>query len=234
MAHGPRVRDRAILTAMSPTLDELTALLTLEPIEPGLFRGRQPRHRLQRVFGGQVAAQALVAAGAHRRGQVGALAARLLPAPGRPRGPDPVLTWSGSATGARSATRRVVARQHGEVDLLHDRVVPGARGRLRAPGRDARRRSQRPRTRRRWPARSAADPARRARSWAQEWAALDVRLSPARGPAAASRRRHAPGAARGSGSGRPARSRRPVAARLRAHLRQRPDPARRRAGAARA
>jgi acyl-CoA thioesterase-2 len=37
-------------------------LLELEPLEVNLFRGRQPDTSLQRVFGGQVAAQALMAA----------------------------------------------------------------------------------------------------------------------------------------------------------------------------
>jgi acyl-CoA thioesterase-2 len=41
---------------------ELTDLLDLEEIEVGLFRARQPTTRLQRVFGGQVLAQALTAA----------------------------------------------------------------------------------------------------------------------------------------------------------------------------
>jgi len=41
--------------------DELAALLDLETIDVNLFRGIQPDTALQRVFGGQVAAQALVA-----------------------------------------------------------------------------------------------------------------------------------------------------------------------------
>ena len=48
---------------MSETLDRLVDLLNLEQIELDIFRGRSPTHRLQRVFGGQVAGQALVAAG---------------------------------------------------------------------------------------------------------------------------------------------------------------------------
>ena len=48
---------------MSETLDRLVDLLNLEQIELDIFRGRSPEHRLQRVFGGQVAGQALVAAG---------------------------------------------------------------------------------------------------------------------------------------------------------------------------
>lgn len=41
---------------------ELVELLDLEKIEDNLFRGRQPDTQMQRVFGGQVAAQSLVAA----------------------------------------------------------------------------------------------------------------------------------------------------------------------------
>jgi len=43
-------------------VDDLLALLDLEPIEQNLFRGQSPDEKRQRVFGGQVAGQALVAA----------------------------------------------------------------------------------------------------------------------------------------------------------------------------
>jgi acyl-CoA thioesterase-2 len=45
------------------SLDELVDLLNLEEIESDLFRARQPETGLQRAFGGQVLAQALIAAG---------------------------------------------------------------------------------------------------------------------------------------------------------------------------
>ena len=49
---------------MMPTsLEALLVLLDLEPLEVNLFRGLSPETPHQRVFGGQVAAQALVAAG---------------------------------------------------------------------------------------------------------------------------------------------------------------------------
>ena len=48
---------------MNEALKELLDLLDLEQIELDIFRGRSPEERIQRVFGGQVAAQALVAAG---------------------------------------------------------------------------------------------------------------------------------------------------------------------------
>ncbi|MGV9572950.1 hypothetical protein ACWDRX_27225, partial [Streptomyces nigra] len=43
--------------------ERLVDLLDLEQIEVNIFRGRSPQESLQRVFGGQVAGQALVAAG---------------------------------------------------------------------------------------------------------------------------------------------------------------------------
>jgi acyl-CoA thioesterase-2 len=49
---------------MTKALDRVLDLLNLEQLEVGLFRGRSPEgERRQRVFGGQVAGQALVAAG---------------------------------------------------------------------------------------------------------------------------------------------------------------------------
>ena len=48
---------------MTKALDRLLELLDLEQIEANIFRGRSPDERRQRVFGGQVAGQALVAAG---------------------------------------------------------------------------------------------------------------------------------------------------------------------------
>ena len=47
---------------MPQSVAELIDLLDLEEIEIGLFRARQPDTQLQRVFGGQVLAQALMAA----------------------------------------------------------------------------------------------------------------------------------------------------------------------------
>ena len=47
---------------MPTELDNLIGLLDLEQIEVNLFRGHSPQDRWQRVFGGQVIAQALIAA----------------------------------------------------------------------------------------------------------------------------------------------------------------------------
>jgi acyl-CoA thioesterase-2 len=48
---------------MQEILDRLIELLDLEELEVNIFRGRSPQENRQRVFGGQVAGQALVAAG---------------------------------------------------------------------------------------------------------------------------------------------------------------------------
>lgn len=48
---------------MSEALGELLAYLTLEPIDDIRFEGKTPRETRQRVFGGLVAAQALLSAG---------------------------------------------------------------------------------------------------------------------------------------------------------------------------
>jgi len=47
---------------MSSAVKGLLEILDLEPLELNLFRGRSPQDRWQRVFGGQVIGQALVAA----------------------------------------------------------------------------------------------------------------------------------------------------------------------------
>ena len=47
---------------MSSAVKGLLEILDLEPLELNLFRGRSPQDRWQRVFGGRVIGQALVAA----------------------------------------------------------------------------------------------------------------------------------------------------------------------------
>ena len=56
------MRRRCETEAVTTALDELVTLLDLEAIEVNIFRGRSPDENRQRVFGGQVAGQALVAA----------------------------------------------------------------------------------------------------------------------------------------------------------------------------
>jgi len=59
---GLRRADAAFGEAMASAVQELLDILDLEPLELNLFRGRSPQARWQRVFGGQVIGQALVAA----------------------------------------------------------------------------------------------------------------------------------------------------------------------------
>jgi acyl-CoA thioesterase-2 len=97
---------------MATAVDALVSLLDLEPIEVNIFRGSSPDDRRQRVFGGQVAGQALVAAGRTvERGTVHSLHAYFL----RPGDPAvPILYEVDRIRDGRSfTTRRVVAIQHG-------------------------------------------------------------------------------------------------------------------------
>ena len=53
---------KAALPKTGGALEQLLSILDLEPLEENLFRGRSPQHGWQRVYGGQVLGQALVAA----------------------------------------------------------------------------------------------------------------------------------------------------------------------------
>ncbi|MEU6118044.1 acyl-CoA thioesterase II [Streptomyces sp. NPDC047117] len=99
---------------MNDALESLLDLLTLERIEEDIYRGQSRPAVVPRVFGGQVAAQALVAAG------------RTVPAdrpphslhayflrPGDPGAPI-VYTVDRIRDGRSFTTRRVVAVQHGQ------------------------------------------------------------------------------------------------------------------------
>jgi len=100
---------------MTKAIDRLLELLDLEQIEVNIFRGRSPDERRQRVFGGQVAGQALVAAGrtvpADR--PVHSLHAYFI-RPGDPAVPI-VYTVDRVRDGRSFTTRRVTAIQHGKV-----------------------------------------------------------------------------------------------------------------------
>jgi acyl-CoA thioesterase-2 len=111
-------------------VDDLCALLDLEAIEVNIFRGVSPDEDRQRVFGGQVAGQALVAAArtvAVDSGPVHSLHAYFL----RPGDPTiPILYDVDRIRDGRSfTTRRVVAIQHGKpifnLQASFHRVEPG-------------------------------------------------------------------------------------------------------------
>src|SRR3954449_4665061 len=100
---------------MPQSVTELLDLLDLEEIEIGLYRARQPRSRLQRVFGGQVLAQALVAATRTVPAErlLHSLHAYFLVG-GRPDTPI-VYDVETVRDGGSFSSRRVVARQGGRV-----------------------------------------------------------------------------------------------------------------------
>ena len=99
---------------MSTALDSLISLLDLEQIEVNIFRGRSPSDWRQRVFGGQVAGQALVAAGrtVPPDRPVHSLHAYFI-RPGDPSAPI-VYTVDRVRDGRSFTTRRVSAIQHGK------------------------------------------------------------------------------------------------------------------------
>src|SRR4029077_13190824 len=116
MQHSRLRSDFDLLRAslMSSAVQDLLNILDLEPLEVNLFRGRSPQVGWQRVFGGQVIGQALVAA------------CRTVDVAGRPPhslhayfllGGDPevpiVYEVDRIRDGNSFTTRRVVAIQHG-------------------------------------------------------------------------------------------------------------------------
>jgi acyl-CoA thioesterase-2 len=169
---------------MPQSLDELLSLLDLETIEEGLFRGRQPETSLQRVFGGQVASQALVAAARTTDPDcvLHSLHAYFL----RPGDTAVPIVYDVERTrdGRSFSLRRVVARQHGrpifymstssqapESGLEHQDPMPEVPSPGDCPelGDVLARISGRPRD-----------------DWDREWSALDVRYAapaPAEGQA---------------------------------------------------
>ncbi|MBK7951337.1 MAG: acyl-CoA thioesterase II [Deltaproteobacteria bacterium] len=93
-------------------LAALVELLDLERIELNLFRGKQPDEKRQRVFGGLVAGQALIAAGRTVEARaVHSLHAYFL----RPGDPTIPIVYQVERTrdGRSFSTRRVTAIQHG-------------------------------------------------------------------------------------------------------------------------
>jgi acyl-CoA thioesterase-2 len=100
---------------MTKALDDVVSLLDLEQVELDIFRGRSPAgERRQRVFGGQVAGQALVAAGrtVPTERQVHSLHAYFI----RPGDPTVPLVYIVERVrdGRSFSTRRVTAVQHGK------------------------------------------------------------------------------------------------------------------------
>jgi acyl-CoA thioesterase-2 len=161
---------------MPASVSELLDLLELERLEVDLFRGRQPDTAMQRVFGGQVAAQAVRAASAtvdpaYRLHSLHSYFLR----PGDTAVPI-VYDVERIRDGRSFATRRSVARQHGqsifyvtasfhiaEPGFEHQDAMPSVPDPEDCP--------------------SLGDLFRKVtgrpddRSWEREWAALDVRYA---------------------------------------------------------
>ncbi|MDQ1740183.1 MAG: acyl-CoA thioesterase [Pseudonocardiales bacterium] len=97
-----------------PVVDGLVGLLDLEAIETDIFRGVSPKVALQRVFGGQVAGQALVAAGRTVDSErlVHSLHSYFI-RPGDPSIPI-IYTVDRVRDGRSFSVRRVLAIQHGQ------------------------------------------------------------------------------------------------------------------------
>lgn len=161
---------------MPHSVIELLDLLKLEQLEVDLYRGRQPDTSMQRVFGGQVAAQALAASyhTVDEERAVHSMHAYFL----RPGDTTIPLIYDVERIrdGRSFSTRRVVARQHGESifymtasfqraesGLEHQDVMPDV-----PPPEECLRMGD---LFRRVTGRSND------RSWEREWAALDMRYA---------------------------------------------------------
>jgi acyl-CoA thioesterase II len=99
---------------MSSAMQELISILDLETVELNLFRGRSPQVGWQRVFGGQVIAQALIAAQrtVDPTRHVHSLHCYFM-RPGDPAVPI-IYEVDRIRDGGTFTTRRVVAIQHGQ------------------------------------------------------------------------------------------------------------------------
>jgi acyl-CoA thioesterase-2 len=98
---------------MTTAIETLLAILDLEPLERNLFRGRSPQVGWQRVFGGQVIGQALMAAARTMEGRSAHSLHGYFMRPGDPAVPI-IYQVDRIRDGNTFATRRVVAVQHGE------------------------------------------------------------------------------------------------------------------------
>src|SRR6187397_457622 len=98
---------------MSRALDQLLTILDIERLEENLFRGLSPQVGWQRVFGGQVIGQALVAANRTVNGRLTHSLHAYFLRPGDPSVPI-IYNVDRIRDGGSFTTRRVVAVQHGQ------------------------------------------------------------------------------------------------------------------------
>ncbi len=122
-------------TETATPMDALLATLDLEKLEENLFRGRSPQVGWQRVFGGQVIGQALVAA--QRTVDEGRYVHSLHAYFMRPGDPSVPIIYEVDRIrdGSSFATRRVVAIQHGKAIFSMSASFQYRRGRLRTSDR---------------------------------------------------------------------------------------------------
>ena len=121
---------------MSRALDELLSILDIERLEVNLYRGLSPQVGWQRVFGGQVIGQALVAANRTVTGRnPHSLHAYFLRA-GDPSVPI-IYEVDRIRDGGSFSTRRVVAIQHGQaifsMAASFHREEPGLHHQIKMP-----------------------------------------------------------------------------------------------------
>lgn len=162
---------------MPESLADLVELLDLEMIDVDLFRGRQPKTSRQRVFGGQVLGQALVAATrtVDPDRAVHSLHAYFL----RPGDTAVPIVYRPERTrdGGTFSSRRVVASQHGEPILYmassFQRPEPGLDHQDPMPSDEVPEPDEAPTLSSVYEAATG----RPADEWNKEWAALDVRLA---------------------------------------------------------
>src|SRR5437899_6548404 len=96
---------------MSKGLIDLISILDLEPLEVNLFRGNSPKASWQRVFGGQVIGQAMVAACRTVEGRLPHSIHCYFILPGAPE--IPTTSHAERLRGDQSySTRRVTAIRH--------------------------------------------------------------------------------------------------------------------------
>ena len=97
---------------MASAIEEVVAILDLEPLEVNLFRGNSPKTSWQRVFGGQVIGQAMVAACRTVEGRLPHSIHCYFILPGDPQIPI-IYQVERLRDGKSYTTRRVTAIQHG-------------------------------------------------------------------------------------------------------------------------
>ncbi len=114
MTAEPDLKTAAGFLGGQLVVDALVGLLDLEAIETDIFRGLSPQVAMQRVFGGQVAGQALVAAGRTVDSErlVHSLHSYFI-RPGDPSIPI-IYTVDRIRDGRSFSVRRVLAIQHGQ------------------------------------------------------------------------------------------------------------------------